>query len=74
MPPLPGTVHFNVNIENLERPVSIDSANMVSETLRLPEDIKATSTFEGHPLAFGVVVVTVFLRPCEIPVLRTVHG
>jgi hypothetical protein len=39
MPPLLGTVYFNVNIENLERPVSIDSANMVSETLRLPEAI-----------------------------------
>jgi hypothetical protein len=63
-----------MNIENFDRPVSMDSSNMVSETLRLPEDIKAASTFEAHPLAFGVVLVTVFLRPCEILVFGIVHG
>jgi hypothetical protein len=67
------TIHCNLNIENLERPVSMDSENMTPETFRLPEDIKTARAFGDHPIGFGVELVTVFPGPFGVFFLMISH-
>ena len=52
-----------LEIEDLERPVPMDTLNMISEPLCLSEDSEAARPFGNGPLGFGVVIVAVFLSP-----------